>query len=248
MKLAIFGYGKMGKEIERLALKENHEIVLRVSSQSSGNISSDKLREADVALEFSTPGSAYQNCLTCFNSGVNVVCGTTGWDENIAKVKQFCSAKNLGFFYASNFSIGVNMLFILNKQLARLMNNFPAYEPSIEEIHHVRKLDSPSGTAITLSKDIISEIKRKKSIKNILLRNTQHDLANYGEALPVFSIREGDVIGTHSISYSSDVDTLQIRHEAHSREAFARGALMAANWMYEKKGIFDMSDLLKLND
>lgn len=232
MKIALLGYGKMGKTIEKLATEKGHSIVARVGSDSDYS----GLEEADVAIEFSTPEAVIKNLETCFDQQIPVVCGTTGWLDKKETMLKRCQASNGSFIYASNFSIGVNIFFALNKKLAEMMADHKDYNVGIEEIHHTQKLDAPSGTAITLAEDIIE----KSDYKNWKLDN-----ANENE-IPVKALREDDVKGTHTITYTSAIDTLSIQHEAHTRDGFALGAILAAEWLQNKKGIYTMSDVLSL--
>jgi len=236
MKIALLGYGKMGREVEKAALQRKHEIVLVVDVSNSGDLNEENLLKADVAIDFSTPDSAYQNILTCFSSHVPVVCGTTGWLGRFDDVLRNCHEKGAAFFYASNFSLGVNIFFNLNKYLARIMNNFGEYNCSVEEIHHIHKLDAPSGTAITLAHDLIQELGRK----------TRWELnqASDPSSLKILAIREDEVPGTHIITYDSLVDIIEIRHAAKSRFGFALGAVLAAEFLQGKKGYYTMNDLL----
>jgi 4-hydroxy-tetrahydrodipicolinate reductase len=236
MKIALLGYGKMGKTIEQLALNRNHEIVLRVDEHNAGTYSDAELLQADVAIEFSTPRSAFGNIMRCFQCNVPVVVGTTGWLDRIDEVKNTCHEHGQSFFYASNYSIGVNIFFRLNEQLARMMNGYGEYDVSLEEIHHIHKLDSPSGTGISLANGIIKNLDRKTSW-------VEGEKAVPGQ-LPIVSRREGEVPGTHTVLYKSETDTISITHEAHSRKGFALGAVIAAEWLSGKKGVFGMNDLL----
>ena len=237
MKLALIGYGKMGRAIEELALAAGHEVVLRIRSSAGTNWDRQQLKQADVALEFTRPESAVNYLKLCFELGVPVVCGTTGWLDQLADVLAARDHYDGGFFYASNFSIGVNMAFHLNRVLAAMMNDQPDYRTEMTEIHHTQKLDAPSGTAITLAEDIIAEIGRLDE----WILQTEQKMPNQ---LPITSLREGQVPGTHEIRYISDIDTITLRHEAHSREGFARGALRAVEWMNNRKGYYGMKDLL----
>ena len=238
MKLAIIGYGKMGKEIEKFALTRGHKVILKVDKDNPDQLSSGELERADVALEFTTPDTAESNINACFRAGVPVVCGTTGWMERLGEVERMCKEMNQTFFYASNFSIGVNILFRLNSWLAGVMNRFPEYEPRLTEVHHIHKKDSPSGTAITLAEGITGNIDRKNNWIN--KESGQENL------LSVISERKGEVPGTHVITYSSPLDVLEISHRALSRSVFASGAVMAAEFIAGKKGIFKMNDLLDI--
>ncbi len=232
MKIALLGYGKMGKTIEKLATEKGHSIVARVGSDSDYS----GLENADVAIEFSTPEAVVKNLETCFERNIPVVCGTTGWLAKKEEVLKKCKASNGSFIYASNFSVGVNIFFALNKKLAEMMADHKDYNVSIEEIHHTQKLDAPSGTAITLAEDII---------ENSDYKNWKLDHANTNE-IPITAIRKDDVKGTHSITYKSEIDTLSIKHEAHTRDGFALGAILAAEWLKDKKGVHTMSDVLSL--
>lgn len=232
MKIALLGYGKMGRTIEKLAKEKGHSIVAWVDSSLNYN----GLEKADVAIEFSTPEAVIKNLEACFDQQIPVVCGTTGWLDKKETMLKKCQASNGSFIYASNFSIGVNIFFALNKKLAKMMADHKDYHVSIEEIHHTQKLDAPSGTAITLAEDII---------KNSDYKNWKLDDANENE-IPVKAIRKDDVKGTHSITYTSAIDTISIQHEAHTRDGFALGAILAAEWLQNKKGIYTMSDVLSL--
>jgi 4-hydroxy-tetrahydrodipicolinate reductase len=226
MKIALLGYGKMGKAIAAMAEAAGDEVVLRIGSGNRGELTQEALQAADVAIEVSRPETAFDHIALCLEAGVPVVCGTTGWLDRLEEAVALCADKEGALLYASNFSIGVNLFFALNKRLAELMDSQPQYDPSILEIHHTQKLDAPSGTAISLAQDIVERLPDKEP--------------------PITSIREGQVPGTHEVVYRSDIDTISIRHEAHSREGFARGALLAAHWIVGKKGFFSMSDVLEL--
>jgi 4-hydroxy-tetrahydrodipicolinate reductase len=239
MKIAILGYGKMGKEIEIIARERDHQVVLIIDAVNMDELTPGNLGKADAAIDFSTPGSAYQNILRCIEAGTPVVCGTTGWLDRYEEVKDFCSVKGGSFFYASNFSLGMNVLFALNRYLTRMMNAFPEYEVGIREIHHVHKLDAPSGTAITLANDLIKELDRKSTWE----LNRQSDRAS----VRIDAFREGEVPGTHIITWDSPVDSIEISHMAKSRKGLALGAMLAAEFIVGKKGIFGMADLLKLS-
>lgn len=242
MKIALLGYGKMGKEIEKLALQKNHEIVFIVDENNADDISIvDSLRKADVAIEFSIPEAAYNNILKCFEANIPVVVGTTGWLDRLSTIKEICAKKQQALFYSSNYSIGVNIFFLVNKKLAELMNNQIQYEVSIEEIHHTQKLDAPSGTAISLASDIIEKIERKEKWTSVLQDEIMD--AKPGQ-LPIKSLRIENVPGTHLIKYNSEIDSIELKHTAHSRKGFAQGALLAAEWIRGKKGVFNMQDLL----
>ena len=219
MKIAILGYGKMGQAIEKIAMQRGHEIIQRINSRNPAE--SADFSSIEVAIDFSTPKTAFNNISIALKSGVPVVSGTTAWLEKQKKAEQIAIKNNTAFLYASNFSIGVNLFFELNKKLDQLMTKHEQYEATIKEIHHIHKLDSPSGTAITLAKDIQREINIK-------------------------SERKGEFPGIHIITYKSDIDSIEIKHEAHKRKGFALGAVLAAEWIKDKKGVFKISDMLKL--
>ncbi len=233
MKIALLGYGKMGQVIERIAKERGHEIVLK----KSRNASFEGLEKADVAIDFSIPNAAVDNISTCFKNGIPVISGTTGWLEHYPKMVQLCDEKKGAFIYASNFSLGVNIFFELNEYLAKMMSQFTQYDTSIQEIHHTQKLDAPSGTAITLAESIIN---------NSDYSSWALDEAKNSDELVINAERIPNVPGTHIITYQSVVDTIEIKHEAHSREGFALGAVVAAEWIFGKKGVYTMKDVLNL--
>ncbi|MEO5645158.1 MAG: 4-hydroxy-tetrahydrodipicolinate reductase [Bacteroidia bacterium] len=241
MKIALLGYGKMGKTIEAIALKRGHTIVLKLNKETAATTTDSELKAADVAIEFSTPDTAVPNILRCFCNSIPVVAGTTGWLGRMENVKTECAEKEGGFFYASNFSIGVNLFFHLNQKLAKLMSRYPEYRASMEEIHHIHKLDSPSGTAISLAKEILSN---NHNLKNYKDYPGEFPAEFPADELPVHSKRIGEVPGTHSVNYTSAVDKITITHEAFNREGFAMGAVLAAEFMVGKKGVYGMEDLL----
>ena len=230
MKIALLGYGKMGKVIERIALERGHEIVLKKDHDTPF----DGLKNADVAIDFSVPNSAVANISECLNNGIPVISGTTGWLTNYPKMVQLCEEKNGSFIYGSNFSLGVNVFFELNEYLAKMMANLKQYNVSMEEIHHTQKLDAPSGTAITLAEGIIKNTNYANWTLETPISNEIHIDAKRIENVP----------GTHSIFYDSEVDQIEIKHTAHSREGFALGAVIAAEWIVGKKGVFTMKDVL----
>lgn len=238
MKIALIGYGKMGKAIEEIALKKGHNVVLRVDSSSRSTLTAEELSNADVAIEFTTPHAAKENLLLCFQAGIPVVCGSTGWTQELPAIENSCKELNGAMLYASNFSVGVNLFFELNKKLAALMANQPSYEVILEEIHHTQKKDAPSGTAITLAQQILEQINRKKQWVN--------DISENPEDLEIISQRIDPAPGTHHVKYSSVIDDIEIIHTAHSRKGFAAGAVLAAEFIANKKGIFRMSDVLGL--
>ena len=242
MKIALIGYGKMGRAIEKLALTKGHEIALRISQNNLHDLNSESISLADVAIEFSLPETAFNNISFCLKNSVPVVSGTTGWLDKMDEIKMLCSKNKGAFFYASNFSIGVNILFALNRFLASMMKEQPQYDISMEEIHHTQKLDHPSGTAITLANDIIDLSGHKRSWGGILDGNDGQRTDS--EALKIISKRIGEVPGSHFVKWSSAIDQIEISHIAHSREGFAMGALSAAEWLVGKKGCFGMEDML----
>lgn len=237
MKIALIGYGKMGKTIERIALDRGHEIVSIIDINNPDDFGSQAFKSADVAIEFTLPTTAYDNYMKSFAAGVPVVSGTTGWLDKMPEIKEMCEKEGKTFFYASNFSIGVNILFAVNKYLAKLMNNYPDYDVRMTEAHHIHKLDAPSGTAITLAEDLMGELKRK----NRWILETAETPAD----LPIHVIREGEVPGIHEIVYESEVDAISIKHEAKNRDGLALGAIIAAEFTAGKKGFLTMNDLLK---
>ena len=233
MKIALLGYGKMGKVIERIALERGHEIVLKKSSQDTFV----GLENADVAIDFSVPTSAVDNITACINANVPVISGTTGWLEKYDDIVKLVNQNNGAFIYGSNFSLGVNIFFQLNEYLAKMMSNLKQYNVSLEEIHHTQKLDAPSGTAISLAEGII---------KNSDFTSWTMDKVKENQ-IPIEAKRIANVPGTHIIKYQSEVDTIEIEHVAHSREGFALGSVVAAEWLLDKKGVYTMKDVLNLN-
>ncbi|CAM1363771.1 4-hydroxy-tetrahydrodipicolinate reductase [Tenacibaculum litoreum] len=232
MKIALLGYGRMGKEIEKIALQRGHEIVIKASGKEVYDIT-----EADVAIDFSIPSSAYDNISNCINNNIPVISGTTGWLDKYEDIVNLCNEKKGAFIYASNFSLGVNVFFELNKQLAKMMSTLEQYNISIEEIHHTKKLDAPSGTAITLAEGVIENTNKKA---------WELDEKTSEENIPITAIRTPDVPGTHTVTYNSEIDTIDIKHTAHNRQGFALGAVIAAEWLNDKTGVFTMRDVLNL--
>ncbi|MBK5192764.1 MAG: 4-hydroxy-tetrahydrodipicolinate reductase [Flavobacteriaceae bacterium] len=230
MKIALLGYGRMGKTIEKIAIERGHEVVLKIDE----NIEDYDLSLADIAIDFSVPQAAFNNITTCFKHQLPVICGTTGWLGNYDKAVEICKQENSAFLYASNFSIGVNLFFGLNEKLAKMMNAFSNYSVEIEEIHHTQKLDAPSGTAISLAQQIIGNSSKKA---------WQLNKAGENE-IPIYARRIENVPGTHTVSYKSEIDSIEIKHTAHSREGFALGAIIAAEWLKDKKGVYNMKDVL----
>ena len=229
MKIALLGYGKMGKVIEKIALERGHTIVLKKSSADSF----EGLENADVAIDFSVPNSAVSHITECLNKNIPVICGTTGWLNDYDKMQALCKEKNGSFIYGSNFSLGVNVFFELNRQLAKMMHNLKQYKVTMEEVHHTQKLDAPSGTAISLANDIIQNSDK-----------TNWSLGKEENSIYIDAKRIENVPGTHSVFYDSEVDQIEIKHTAHSREGFALGSIIAAEWLLGKKGVFTMKDVL----
>ncbi len=236
MNIALIGYGKMGKAIEEIALQRGHCMVLTIDVNTLDNFTKENLQQADVAIEFTGPHSAVSNLTRCLEAGIPVICGSTGWLQQWDEIKKLCTDKNGSLLYASNFSVGVNLFFELNKHLARLMNSHQEYEVSIEEIHHTEKKDAPSGTAITLAEHVLENNQHKK--------NWVNHPGNTAEELSIISKRIDPAPGTHIIKYSSAVDDIEITHTAHTRKGFAIGAVLAAEFIQNKKGIFTMKEVL----
>ena len=236
MNIALVGYGKMGHAIEQIALKRGHHIVLRVTSANKEDLTPEYLQDADVAIEFTRPEFAKDNVIKCFEMGVSVVCGTTGWNEQMDEAKKSAEECNVAFLQASNFSIGVNIFFEVNKLLASMMNGHDEYEVSIEETHHIHKKDAPSGTAITLAEQIINNLDSKKS--------WTLNLSDEADTIPILAHRIDNVPGTHKVTYSSPIDDIEITHTAHNRDGFALGAVLAAEFIAGKQGVFSMKDVL----
>jgi len=236
MKVALVGYGKMGKTLEKILVDRGHEVVARFGSEG---IQVAELKKADVAIEFSVPEAAYGNLKTCLESSVPIVTGTTGWLDRYDEIVSLCEQQKGGLIYASNFSLGVNLFFALNRYLAELMAPYSDYNADMTEIHHIHKLDAPSGTAISLAEDLIKSLPQKD--KWALQENTQSD-----SDLSIKAIRENEVPGTHSIRYSSAIDDIEITHTAHNRQGFALGAVIAAEYLNGKQGVYSMRDVLNL--
>lgn len=236
MKIALIGYGKMGHEIEAIALDRGHQVVCTIDINEDYKFESPEFKSADVAIEFTSPQSAFNNYKKAFAANVPVVSGTTGWLEHIDEIKKECTDNGKTFFYASNFSLGVNLFFALNKKLAKMMNQFSNYDVRMEETHHIHKLDAPSGTAITLAEGVIENIDSKSK--------WTLDKAETNNELVITSFREGEVPGIHTVIYESEVDTIQITHDAKSRKGFALGAVLAAEYTNGKKGFLGMEDML----
>jgi 4-hydroxy-tetrahydrodipicolinate reductase len=245
MKIALLGYGKMGKIIERIAMDRRHEIVLKIDLDNQHELTTENLQKADVAIEFSTPATVLNNITQCFNAGVPVVVGTTGWYDKLEQVKQQSEHNSNALIYATNFSVGVNIFFHVNKILAKLMNGYPYYDVQVEEIHHTQKLDSPSGTAITIAEGIVENLDSKKEWLNVLTPDGDEtaDENVKPDQLLIESFRIDSVPGTHTVLYDSEVDTIELKHTAHNRNGFALGAVLAAEWIQGKKGFHSVNDM-----
>ncbi|WP_075602177.1 4-hydroxy-tetrahydrodipicolinate reductase [Saccharicrinis aurantiacus] len=237
MNIALIGYGKMGKEIEKIALERGHTISSKIDMNSQDTFDGEGFKKADVAIEFTIPDAAYGNFINCFERNMPVVSGTTGWLDKIEEIKDYCENKGQTFFYASNFSVGVNVFFEINKKLAQLMNGVDGYDVTMDETHHIHKLDSPSGTAITIAEGIIENLDSKNEwVEGVDAKDGQLHIEAY---------RRDEVPGIHTVKYDSDVDEIIIHHSAKSRKGFALGAVLAAEYAAKNKGYLGMSDLLK---
>ena len=237
MKAAIIGYGKMGREIEKILLERGHEVVLVIDAENAAELDASHLAGADVALEFTTPATAYDNIRRCIECRVPVVSGTTGWTARLGELIDYCRERGGALFYASNYSLGVNLMFRLNRQLAALVNRVGGYEVSIEEVHHTQKKDAPSGTAITLAEGIIAELASKRGWVN--------DAPAAADQIEIHSVREGMTPGIHTVTYESEDDVLEIRHTIKNRRTLALGAVVAAEFLCGRSGVYSMEDLLK---
>jgi len=243
MKIALIGYGKMGKMIESIALSRGHEIILIIDQANADDLNHENLRKVDVAIEFSTPTTVLNNINTCIKNKTPLIVGTTGWYGHLQKVKDDCLSNNSTLMYGSNFSVGVNIFFQINQQVAKMMNKFSdQYDVGMEEIHHIHKLDSPSGTAITIAEDIITEFEKKNQWVDVKA-NEEGVTLHSPEHLIIESYREGEVAGTHAVIYDSDVDRIELKHIAHSRQGFAFGAVIAAEWLADKKGFYSVKEM-----
>lgn len=238
MRILLVGYGKMGQTIERLARAKGHEIVDALTVEDADKLATYTADKVDVAIEFTSPEAAVPNLITCFENNIPVVCGTTGWLQQLPQVQQKCQESQGSLLYASNFSVGVNLFFHVNEYMARIMQQHPTYAVAIKEIHHVHKLDQPSGTALTLADGILQHYPDKQGWVN--------EITSDPERLGVESAREGEVVGTHIVKYTSENDTFELHHVAHTREGFANGAILAAEWLPGRQGVFGMNDLLQL--
>ena len=249
MNIALLGYGKMGRIIEKIATDRKHNIVLTIDYNNLDELTAGNLRKADAIIEFTTPASVLNNIQHCFDAGVPVVIGTTGWYEHLDEVKQRCEQGGHSLLYASNFSVGVNIFFHINRKLAKLMNNYPYYDVQVEEIHHTQKLDSPSGTAITMAEGIIENLDSKKEWVNVLTAegNDADDSNIKNDQVLIESFRIDSVPGTHTVIYDSEVDTIEFKHTAHNRNGFALGAVLAAEWVHNKKGFFSVEEMFNFD-
>ncbi len=236
MRIALIGYGKMGKTIEKIALQRQHTISYRIDWDNADDLDLLNPQNTDIAIEFTTPESAPRNLRVCLESGVPVVCGSTGWLDEKPDIEEICHRKNGTFFYASNFSIGVNLFFRLNEYLAKMINSYPQYDVRLEEIHHTQKKDAPSGTAITIAEGILENFEHKKQWVLAPAQNAKE--------LEIRAFRENEVVGTHTVLYESEWDTIEIKHTAHKRESFALGAVLVAEWLQGRKGVLSMADFL----
>ena len=235
MKVAIIGYGKMGREIEKILLQRGHEVALIIDQDNTADLNAENLKAIDVAIEFTTPSTAYNNIRTCLECGTAIVSGTTGWTDRLKELQELCKEKGGAMFYASNYSIGVNLMFRLNRELARMMNAFNGYNVAMTETHHTEKKDSPSGTAVTLAEDIIARLDRKTGWVN---EPTEEE-----NLIGIESFRIGMTPGDHTVTYTSEDDTLEIRHSIKNRRTLAQGAVVAAEFLCGKHGVFTMEDL-----
>ena len=237
MRVAIIGYGKMGHEIEQVLLSRGHSVALIIDQDNAHDLCAEKLAEVDVAIEFTTPTTAYSNVRTCIECGTPVVSGTTGWHDKLEELQALCREKNSTMIWSSNYSLGVNITFRLNRYLAELMNRFEGYNVAIEEIHHTQKKDAPSGTAISLANDILERVERKQRWVN--------EPTEEADAIAITSLREGTVPGTHTVTYLSEDDKIEIKHTLFSRRALALGAVVAAEFVATRKGVFTIDDLFE---
>jgi 4-hydroxy-tetrahydrodipicolinate reductase len=247
MKIALLGYGKMGKIIEKIAIDRKHEIVLKIDYDNLHDLTAENLQKADAAIDFTMPSSVIGNIKHCINAGVPIVVGTTGWYDAIPEIKQLCEEANASVIYGSNYSVGVNIFFKINQLLAKVMNNYPYYDVQVEEIHHTQKLDSPSGTAITIAEGIIDNLDAKKAWANVLVAEAPGDDNIQNDQLLIESHRIEAVPGTHTVIYDSEVDTIEFKHTAHNRNGFALGAVLAAEWIQDKKGFYTVTDMFNFD-
>lgn len=242
MKIALLGYGKMGHIIEQFAQSRDHEVILKIDSQNTTELTTQNLKRADIAIDFSTPHTVLNHIKECFVANLPIVVGTTGWYDHLQQVKNECEDNGHSLLYGSNFSLGVNLFFAVNKILAKIMNRYPQYDVQIEEKHHTHKLDSPSGTAITIAEDVIGQINRKQKWVNELVGRLPV-ASHQPNQLLIESYRLEEVPGTHTVIYSSEIDDIELKHTAHNRNGFALGAVLAAEWLQGKAGFFSVNDL-----
>lgn len=243
MKIVLLGYGKMGQLIEMFAQKRGHEVVMVVDVNNRDSITTEDLQVADIAIDFSTPDAALGNISLCFEANLPIVVGTTGWYDHLEEVKEVCDAAGQSLLYGSNFSIGVNVFFHVNRLLAKAMDPYKQYDVQVEEIHHIHKLDAPSGTAITIAEGILESSTSKKSWVNEVVSSEVSSLVSKPEELLIESLRIDEVPGTHTVLYSSEVDQIEFKHTAHNRHGFALGAIIAAEWLQGKKGFYQVTDI-----
>jgi 4-hydroxy-tetrahydrodipicolinate reductase len=246
MKIVLLGYGKMGHIVEQFAAERGHELVLKIDAFNGEELTTANLKKGDIAIDFSTPDAVLENIDACFEAGIPIVVGTTGWYNHLQEIKDKCESSNNSMLYASNFSIGVNVFFFVNKLLAKIMDRYQQYEVQVEEIHHTQKLDAPSGTAITIAEGIIEGLKRKTGWVNELAGQGEVQVVK-SEQLLIESYRIEDVPGTHTVIYSSEVDDIEFKHTAHNRAGFALGAVLAAEWLKGKNGFHSVNDMFDFN-
>ncbi len=248
MKLALLGYGKMGKIIEKIATDRGHEIILKIDENTLSDMTVENLKKVDAAIDFTTPDSVLGNIQKCFEAQTPIVVGTTGWYGQLQQVKNDCEKYDSALLYASNFSVGVNVFFYVNQVLARLMNKYPYYEVQVEEIHHAQKLDSPSGTAMTIAEGIIENLDSKSEWVNVLEQNEGEGINQVkNNQVLIESLRIDSVPGTHTVIYDSEVDSIEFKHTAHNRSGFALGAVLAAEWINGKKGFYTAKDMFNFD-
>lgn len=248
MKIVLLGYGKMGQLIEKFALKRGHEVVLVVDASNRDDIKIQDLQDADIAIDFSTPDAALENISLCFEADLPIVVGTTGWYEHLSEVKEICLEANQSLLYGSNFSIGVNVFFHINRMLAKAMDPYKQYDVQVEEIHHIHKLDAPSGTAITIAEGILNNSTSKQTWVNEVVGTAESGIINKPDELLIESLRIEEVPGTHTVLYSSEVDQIEFKHTAHNRDGFALGAVVAAEWLNKKKGFYQVTEIFDFNN
>lgn len=246
MKIVLLGYGKMGQLIERFAMKRGHEVVLIIDDKNRESITPEDLQGADMAIDFSTPQAALENISLCFQANLPLVVGTTGWYDHLDEIKETCLEADQALLYGSNFSIGVNIFFHINKLLAKATSPYKQYDVQVEEIHHIHKLDAPSGTAITIAEGILANTEGKESWVNSI-EGSGEEIIPKADELLIESLRIEEVPGTHTVLYSSEVDQIEFKHTAHSRDGFALGAVIASEWLFGKKGFFQVTEMFDFN-